>query len=173
LIIPAAARRITGMRHFRQALASPYPGARSFTIRCADHGTRPAPPRRAPHAVRTLEIRMRTASRVTAICVLTAVLVAGCGARGVKVADLRQQPHRYDDRTISLTGVVTGSWGVPVLLQVYNIDDGTGEISIVSRGGTVPPRGARVQVRGRVGEIAAIGGRSIGLHVQEEQRRFR
>jgi hypothetical protein len=116
---------------------------------------------------------MRTASRVTAICVLTAVLVAGCGARGVKVADLRQQPHRYDDRTISLTGVVTGSWGVPVLLQVYNIDDGTGEISIVSRGGTVPPRGARVQVRGRVGEIAAIGGRSIGLHVREEQRRFR
>jgi hypothetical protein len=116
---------------------------------------------------------MRTLVRATSLCVLTAVLLAGCGARGVKVSDLRQQPHRYDDKTISLTGVVTGSWGVPVLLQVYNVDDGTGEISVISRGGTVPPRGARVQVRGRVGELAAIGGRSIGLHVQEEQRRIR
>jgi hypothetical protein len=161
------------MRNFRQALASPYPGRTLVHDPVCRSRTSPAASRRASRAGRTQEIRMRTASRVTSICVLSAVLVAGCGARGVKVADLRQQPHRYDDRTISLTGVVTGSWGVPVLLQVYNIDDGTGEISIVSRGGTVPPRGARVQVRGRVAEIAAIGGRSIGLHVQEEQRRFR
>lgn len=116
---------------------------------------------------------MPSAPRLAALLVLTAMLAAGCGARGVRVAELRQQPHRYDDKTISLTGVVTRSWGVPVLLQVYNIDDGTGEISVIARGGSAPPPGARVQVKGRVSELAAIGGRSIGLHVQEETRKIR
>jgi hypothetical protein len=60
-----------------------------------------------------------------------------------------------------------------IRFRIYNVDDGTGQVAVISRTGSVPPAGARVQVKGRVGQLAAVGGRSIGLHVQEEQRRFR
>lgn len=101
-------------------------------------------------------------------------LLAGCGARGVQIADLKDRPGRYDDRTISITGVVTNSWGLPMLpVQLYHIDDGTGEIAVLSRSGRPPVRGTRVEVRGRVNEFAVLGGRSFGLHIQEHDRRVR
>jgi len=112
---------------------------------------------------------MRNLARVVLLLLLTAI-VAGCGARGVKIAELHHQPHRYDDKTVRLTGVVTGAWGVPVLFQVYSLDDGTGEIAVVSRDGWLPPPGARVQVQGRLTEVASVRGRSIGVHLLEERR---
>jgi hypothetical protein len=109
-----------------------------------------------------------------AAVLVSAVVVAGCAARGVRVAELKDQPTKYATKTVSVTGVVTSSWGVPLLpFQVYNIDDGSGEITVVSQSGRVPARGTRVQVRGKVSEFAVFGGRSIGLHLREEDRRVR
>ncbi|MBI2188605.1 MAG: hypothetical protein HYU37_16015 [Acidobacteria bacterium] len=114
---------------------------------------------------------MRTA---IAAGLVSAVLIAGCAARGVRVAELKDQPTKYATKTVSVTGVVTSSWGVPLLpFQVYNIDDGSGEITVVSQSGRVPARGTRVQVKGRVNEFAVFGGRSIGLHLREEDRKIR
>lgn len=103
-----------------------------------------------------------------------AAVVAGCAARGVRVAELKDQPTTYATKTVSVTGVVTSSWGVPLLpFQIYNIDDGRGEITVVSQSGRVPARGTRVQVKGKVSEFAVFGGRSIGLHLREEDRTIR
>lgn len=111
---------------------------------------------------------------VIAALLVSAVVVAGCAARGVRVAELKDQPTKYATKTVSVTGVVTSSWGVPLLpFQVYNIDDGSGEITVVSQSGRVPARGTRVQVRGKISEFAVFGGRSIGLHLREEDRRVR
>ena len=75
---------------------------------------------------------------------------------------------------VSVTGVVTSSWGIPLLpFQVYNVDDGSGEITVVSRSGRSPARGTRVEVKGKVNEVAVIGGRSVGLHLQEENRKIK
>jgi hypothetical protein len=110
-----------------------------------------------------------------AIAVLGATLVAGCSARSVRIADLKDQPGRYDDRAVSITGTVTTSWGLGAVapFQVYNVDDGSGEITVVARGGRSLRRGTRVQVKGRISEIALIGGNSVGLHLREEDRRIR
>jgi hypothetical protein len=109
-----------------------------------------------------------------AAALVSAVVIAGCAARGVRVAELKDQPTKYATKTVSVTGVVTSSWGVPLLpFQVYNIDDGSGEITVVSQSGRVPARGTRVSVRGKVNEFAVFGGRSIGLHLREEDRRIR
>jgi len=114
---------------------------------------------------------MRTA---IAAALVSAVVIAGCAARGVRVAELKDQPTKYATKSVSITGVVTSSWGVPLLpFQVYNIDDGSGEITVVSQSGRVPARGTRVQVRGKVNEFAVFGGRSIGLHLREEDRKVR
>ena len=112
--------------------------------------------------------------RLLAAVTLSAFLAAGCAARGVRIADLKDQPDRYDDKTVSVTGVVTSSWGIPLVpFQLYQVDDGTGEITVVSRSGRSPSRGARVEVKGKINEVGVFGGRSIGLHLQEDERKIR
>ncbi len=112
--------------------------------------------------------------KTLAVIILSVLVAAGCAARGVRVAELKDQPTRYATRSVSVTGLVTSSWGIPLVpFQLYNVDDGSGEITVVSRSGRTPARGTRVQVRGKVNEVAVFGGRSIGLHLQEEDRKIR
>ncbi len=106
--------------------------------------------------------------------VLGTLLVAGCATHSPSIADLKYNPGRYYDRTVSVDGVVSSSWGVPLVpFKVYKIQDSTGEVTVISDSGRVPPRGARVEVRGRVEEFATVGGRSIGLHIREDHLRVK
>jgi hypothetical protein len=101
---------------------------------------------------------------------LAAVLAASaCAARSAQIADLQRRPARYDDRTVTVRGVVTDSWGVPfVPYRFYRVDDGTGQIAVLSQGSRIPGKGERVRVKGRVDNLAMVGGRSLGLHLREE-----
>ena len=117
---------------------------------------------------------MVNATRLLSIALFSAFLITGCAARGVRIAELKDQPDRYDDKTVSVTGVVTNSWGIPLVpFQLYQVDDGTGEITVVSRSGRSPSKGARVEVRGKINEVGVFGGRSIGLHLQEDDRKIK
>src|SRR5687767_10449764 len=120
-------------------------------------------------------LSVETAMKQTlAVIVLTALVAAGCAARGVRVAELKDQPAKYATKSVSVTGVVTSSWGIPLMpFQLYNIDDGSGEITVLSRNGRTPARGTRVEVKGEVKELAVFGGRSLGLHLQEEDRKIK
>ena len=116
---------------------------------------------------------MKKASRLS-VALLGVLLITGCAARGVKIAQLKDQPGRYDDKSVRITGVVTSSWGIPLVpFQLYKVDDGTGEITVVSKHNRTPAKGQRVSVKGRINEFATFGGRSIGLHIQEEDRDYR
>lgn len=113
--------------------------------------------------------------RALAIALLSAFVVTGCAARGVRVAELKGEPGRYADKSVSVTGVVTSSWGLPLVpFQLYNVDDGSGSITVLAKSDRgVPSKGTRVQVKGKVNEFATFGGRSIGMHLQEEDRKIR
>jgi len=116
---------------------------------------------------------MKKASRLS-VALLGVLLITGCAARGVRIAQLKDQPGRYDDKSVRITGVVTSSWGIPLVpFQLYKVDDGTGEITVVSKYNRTPAKGQRVSVKGRINEFATFGGRSIGLHIQEEDRDYR
>jgi hypothetical protein len=105
--------------------------------------------------------------------VAAAAILAGCASARPSIAELKYNPGRYHDRTVTVRGVVTSSWGLPLLpYRVYKIDDGTGEVTVVSQDRRVPTTGARVTVKGRVGEIATLGWRPIGLHIQQRDVRF-
>ena len=102
-----------------------------------------------------------------------AAVIAGCAAR-TSVADIKYNPGRYQDRTVSVEGVVTSSWGVPLVpYRFYRVDDGTGEVTVISNRGRSPSKGARVRVKGKVGDVANFGGQAIGLHLQERDLDFR
>jgi hypothetical protein len=109
-------------------------------------------------------------SRVLGSIVL-AVTLSGCAVslRNPDIADLQRHPGRYQDHTVSVSGVVTSSWGVPLVpFRFYKVDDGTGEVTVLSQSARMPATGERVRVKGRVQDVAMIGGRPIGLHLREE-----
>ena len=90
------------------------------------------------------------------------------------VAQLQAAPGRFADRSVRVTGTVTTSFGVPFVgMQMYRVEDGTGELLVLSNNGKVPGRGARVEVKGRVSEFATFGGRSFGLHLREQSLKYR
>ena len=111
---------------------------------------------------------MRRPRLKLALVATVAMAAAACAVRSPSIADLRTDPGRYYDRTVSVEGTVTSAWNVPLVpVKVYRLGDGSGEITVLSEHGRVPPRGAHVRVRGRVEEFGTFGGRSLGMHLRE------
>lgn len=101
---------------------------------------------------------------------LIAVITSACALslRNVNIADLERHPGRYQDRTVSVSGVVTDSWGVPLVpFRFYKVADDTGEIIVLSEHMRSPAKGERVRVKGDVSDVAVVGGRPLGLHLRE------
>jgi len=113
---------------------------------------------------------MKTISRGLAALSL-AMLVTGCAGvlGGSHIADVQRNAGRYADRTVTIDGTVTNSWGVPLLpYKFYKVDDGTGEMTVLSRGGyNIPVKGSHVKVKGVVRDVAVLGGAPLGLHLEE------
>ncbi len=111
-----------------------------------------------------------SAVRAVGVSLVLTLAASGCAlsARRPSVADLRYNPGRYQDHRVSIEGVVTSSWGVPLMpMRFYKVDDGTGEVTVLAQNGRLPARGARVRVDGRVQDVASVGGQAIGLHIQQ------
>ena len=114
----------------------------------------------------------RSTARLIAPLALV-LMLAGCAAH-TSVAELKYNPARYQNRTVSIDGVVTSSWGVPLVpFKLYKVDDGTGEMTVVSQHGRTPTKGSRVKVKGRVSDVATFGGQSLGLHLEERDLKFK
>jgi hypothetical protein len=95
---------------------------------------------------------------------------AACATHTATIADLRHNPGRYYDRTVAVEGVVRDTWNVPFApVRAYRISDASGDVTVLSQSGRVPPRGARVEVIGRVEDVASFGNRSVGLHIRQER----
>jgi hypothetical protein len=98
------------------------------------------------------------------------MMLSGCAIalRSPSVAELKYNPGRYQNKTVAINGVVTSSWGIPLVpFKLYKVDDGTGEMTVVSQGGRTPSKGSRVRVKGRVSDVATFGGQSVGLHLEQ------
>lgn len=112
-----------------------------------------------------------------------ALLTAACPQR-TSIADIENNPSRYYDKTVAVAGTVENSYGVslPAILigggrrgasggGMYKIDDGTGEIWVVTERG-VPQKGAQLGVKGKIQNGVTINGRNYGLVLIEDDRRF-
>ncbi len=111
-------------------------------------------------------------NRLLSLLAITMLVVsAGCAARARSIADLKDDPGRYADRSVEVTGRVTSAWNIPLVpYRLYKIDDGTAEITVLSQRNATPARGALVRVRGPVRELASFGSNSVGVHIEERNR---
>jgi hypothetical protein len=111
----------------------------------------------------------RHASLLFAV-LFAAGLSGACASFGAhSISEVQSNPSHYVDRTVTVTGVVTTSWGIPLVpYRMYRVSDGAAEILVLSDGRRTPTKGARVRVRGEVEDFAVLGGRSLGLHLREK-----
>ena len=95
---------------------------------------------------------------VVAVLSVSALASAACAARTVN--QVLADPSRYRDREVRLSGAVVDSYSL-VDRGAYRIDDGTGQLWVVSDKG-VPRTSARVTVTGTIREgfnVGSLGGR--------------
>jgi len=102
-------------------------------------------------------------------------LLAGCALSGhPRIADIKYNPGRYQNHSVTVDGVVTSAWGVPMMpFKLYKVDDGSGEVTVVAPDGRVPSKGAHVSVKGKVKELATCGGQSRARHLRQKHLTFK
>jgi hypothetical protein len=111
----------------------------------------------------------RLARLVLMVSLVAPMSACAMSLRTPHIADLQRNPGRYQHHTVSIEGVVTSSWGVPAApYKFYRVDDGTGQVTVLSQGFRLPTSGAHVRVRGRVDELAVLEGQALGVHLREE-----
>ena len=118
--------------------------------------------------------RSRFVVPALALALVTSLSACATFAGERSIAQLQSNPGRYVDRNVTVEGVVTSAWGIPMVpFKAYRVSDGSGEMLVLSDNTRLPSKGARVRVSGEVEEFAMFGGRSIGLHLREKRLRFR
>jgi len=114
-----------------------------------------------------------TGSAVLRLCaaLLAGVALTGC-ATSATIQQIRTDPGRYQNKSVNVSGTVSTSLGSSLLpVQFYTLSDGTGEINVLAKSNNTPGKGAHVRVKARVNQVASLGNRSVGLHLEEESRK--
>jgi hypothetical protein len=111
-------------------------------------------------------VKRRLIMTATALCVL---FLTGCGLD--TVAKVKADPYQFTKKSAHLAGIVTKSFGV-MGYGIYEIEDATGKIFVVSRGRGVPGKGAKIELRGKVQNAFSIAGFDYGVVVMEESRKL-
>jgi hypothetical protein len=116
-------------------------------------------------------MRTRRTTFGLALLLAAATLLAAC--EKTNIGKILDNPDKYYDKEVGITGTVEDSYSVPFVGGAYKVDDGTGELWVVSKRGSTPRRGARVGAKGRVYTGFNWGGRSFGTVLEESDRRTR
>ena len=116
----------------------------------------------------------RTKSLMLGLLVAASAFSGACASMGERsIAEVQTNPGKFHDKTVTVEGVVTTSWGIPLVpFKVFRVSDGSAEMLVISDDARMPSKNARVRVRGDVQEFALIGGRSFGLHLREKSIKY-
>lgn len=87
-----------------------------------------------------------------------------------KIADINADPGRFTNKEVVVTGRVTQSIGV-LSTGIYQVDDGTGSLWVLSESRGVPSKGAQVGVKGRITPTLTFLGVNYATVMRETDRR--
>lgn len=107
--------------------------------------------------------------KLSFLVIAAGLVISGCGT--TRIGRVLSDPMRYQNRNVAVEGTVTSSVGAFVA-GLYQVDDGTGKIYVVSNRG-VPQKGARVKVSGNVTPGLSFMGKSWGTAIRERDHKVR
>lgn len=100
--------------------------------------------------------------------ILVVFLTACPGAKPIK--ELLDDPSRFDGKKVRIAGEVKQSVGA-LGVGVYQINDGTGTLTVVSKAGNGTPRvGAQVGVEGEFRSAFTLGSTSAAVLMEQKRR---
>lgn len=104
-----------------------------------------------------------------ALAAIGLILLAACpGTKSIK--ELLDDPGRFDGATVRIAGDVTESVGV-LGVGAYQINDGTGSLTVVSKSGTGAPRvGAKVGVEGTFRSAFTLGVQTVAVLIEDKRK---
>ena len=106
------------------------------------------------------------------LLLLVSVLGLTACPKQTTIAKINSDPDRYRDKEVAIAGTVQDSYGA-LGTGFYKVDDGTGQLWVVTRRRGAPSKGARVGAKGRVYTGFSFGGRSFGTVLEETDRRVK
>ena len=119
--------------------------------------------------VRRLVSPARPAFRWLGYSALLLVVLAGAGCKGTtSISEILDDPSRFTDQKVRIAGDVTASVGV-FGTGMYEVDDGTGTLAVVAKGGGVPRQGAKIAVEGRIRPGFTLGTQTLTVMIEERR----
>lgn len=105
-----------------------------------------------------------------ALPALLVLALSGCREGATPIADLLEDPQRFEGKYVVLSGEVAGPLELPAaVLSFYTLRDETGRI-FVHTDDSLPEDGSWVDVCGEVKVGLTIAGRSFAVYVEEARR---
>src|SRR5215213_10472492 len=102
---------------------------------------------------------LRAKNFVLGLMIAAATLSGACASMGTRsISEVKTNPGKFHDKTVTVEGVVTTSFGIPMVpFKVFRVSDGSSEMLVISDNSRIPGKNARVRVRGQVQEFALLG----------------
>jgi hypothetical protein len=98
-----------------------------------------------------------------------ALLLAGCSTP-VPIAEINRDPGRFAGKEITIKGRASDSFG-GFGNGVFQVEDSTGSIWVLSQNFGLPGNGADVSVVGQVQQGFSFGGRNYGIILRQTKAR--
>ncbi len=113
----------------------------------------------------------RNALFAVLLCSLVSVtlLAVGCTGNTIPIRDLAANSAGYDGKTVQVAGTVKSAAGA-LGYGVYQIDDGTGTMMVVTETGGAPAQGAKIGVLGVFHSAFTVGTDVVAVIVEKERR---
>lgn len=104
--------------------------------------------------------------KLIVLLLLPIFFISGCAAY-IQIAEIRDNPKQFDERSVTVRGKVVETLSIPFVQKgMYQIDDGTGKIWVMSSV-RMPARSDRVIVEGKLKTGFTIRSRTFGLIIVE------
>ena len=120
-------------------------------------------------------MKKMTKTILVGFILMIGLITAACPKRE-SIASIEANPSKYFNKEVGIAGTVRDSYGLNIPLTqiqggVYKVDDGTGSIWVVTKQ-SVPAKGTKIGVKGKVQNGISFGGKNYGLGIYEKDRRY-
>jgi len=99
---------------------------------------------------------------------MSLALLAGCKSGATPIRTLLDDAPRYDKQTVRIVGTVGHSMGV-LGYGAYQLDDGTGKLTVVTKESGAPREGAQVGVEGEFRAAFTLGTESVAVLMEKKR----
>jgi hypothetical protein len=106
---------------------------------------------------------------VAVICTVGLLMIA-CETQ--KISDITADPGRFNGKEVTVAGKVTTLSVGAMSMGLYQIDDGTGKLVVLSETRGAPAQGATVGVKGRIIPTFTFMGKNYVTVLRESDRKL-